>query len=136
MKKWMMMIGSLVVAVVVATMATGAVLARGGPDNGGMTAAGAARGFVDADGDGVRDLDGSGYGNAYGFVDVNGDGINDRYATGDGVPNLDGTGSGYGRGYGFVDENGDGVNDRYVDGEECTPLLDGTGTGRGGRWSR
>ena len=114
MKKWMMIIGSLVVAVVVATMATGAVLARGRPDNGGMMVAGAARGCVDADGDGVRDLDGSGYGNAYGFVDANGDGINDRYVDGGGVPALDGTG--YGFGHGFVDANGDGVDDRYAQG--------------------
>ena len=44
--------------------------------------AGAGRGFVDADGDGVCDNYGAGTGR--GFVDTDGDGVCDNYGTGTG----------------------------------------------------
>jgi len=52
----------------------------------------------DGDGDGVRDLTGTGRGPAWGFVDEDGDGINDRYS--EDCPCST-----------FVDEDGDGVCD-------------------------
>jgi len=119
MKKWLKILGSLVGAALLATVVVGAVLAQGPVD----------------DGDGVRDLDGHGFGRgrgaSYGFVDEDGDGVNDRYLSapefvdedGDGICDVCGgvPGEGYGQehgygrrnGYGFVDEDGDGVNDRY-----------------------
>jgi hypothetical protein len=119
MKKWFKVLASLVGAVLLATMVAGAVLAQGPAE----------------DGDGVRDLDGTGWGrgrgSGYGFVDEDGDGVNDRYAAdpefvdedGDGICDVCGgvpgegynqeNGYGRGNGYGFVDEDGDGVNDRY-----------------------
>lgn len=75
-------------------LGTGAALANGGVENGGIAAV-AARGrnaaFVDEDGDGVCDNCGRGAG----FVDEDGDGVCDNC----------------GRGAGFVDEDGDGVCD-------------------------
>ena len=119
MNKWLAVLGSVVGALLLATLVTGAVFAQGPV----------------TDGDGVRDLDGVGFGrgrgSSYGFVDEDGDGVNDRYGSnpafvdedGDGLCDvcggLPGEGEpqeyGYGRGngYGFVDEDNDGVNDRY-----------------------
>ncbi len=125
MKKGFKILGSLVSAALLATVVVGAVFAQGPVE----------------DGDGVRDLDGDGFGQgrgamalANGFVDEDGDGVNDRYLSapefvdedGDGIcdvcGDVPGEGNdqenGYGRGNvgpanGFVDENGDGVNDRY-----------------------
>jgi hypothetical protein len=85
MKKWLKVVGSLVGVALLAALVAGAVFAQGPVD----------------DGDGVRDLDGTGFGRGrgfgYGFVDEDGDGVNDRYGS---DPE-------------FVDEDGDGVNDRY-----------------------
>jgi hypothetical protein len=114
MGKWLKILSGLAVAALLTAVFTGAVLAQGPVE----------------DGDGVRDLDGSGLGlgrgPAFGYVDENGDGINDRFTDGtafvdedgDGVCDLCGatTGTGYGNGFGFVDENGDGINDRYASG--------------------
>jgi hypothetical protein len=119
MRKGLKILGSLVGALLLAMLVVGAVFAQGPVE----------------DGDGVRDLDGTGYGrgvgSGYGFVDEDGDGVNDRYASdpefvdedGDGICDVCGGASGqgyaqekeYGRGsgYGFIDEDGDGVNDRY-----------------------
>ncbi len=114
MGKWLKVLGSLVVAALLAAVFTGTALAQGPVE----------------DGDGIRDLDGSGLrvgrGTAYGFVDEDGDGINDRYTSdpdfvdedGDGVCDIHGVVPGAGaaldNGYGFVDEDGDGINDRYA----------------------
>jgi hypothetical protein len=114
MKKWLKVLGSLVVVGLLAAVFAGTVLAQGPVE----------------DGDGVRDLDGSGLavgrGPAYGFIDEDGDGINDRYTSdpafvdedGDGVCDIHGvvpgTGTAMGYGYGFIDEDGDGINDRYA----------------------
>lgn len=154
MKKWLVVLGSVVGALLLATLVTSAVLAQGPVTRG----------------DGVRDLVGEGYGRGRGGGDgiVNEDGvrarsgaaINDRNRTesefvdenGDGLCDVCGglPGEGYnqekgyarGRGYGFVDENNDGVNDRYgthpefVD-EDGDGLCDthgvapGEGTGQG-----
>jgi hypothetical protein len=113
MVKWLKVVGSLVGAALLATLVAGAVFAQGPV----------------GDGDGVRDLDGTGLGwgrgSSYGFVDEDGDGVNDRYGSdpefvdedGDGICDLcggvPGEGDGRENGYGFVDEDGDGVNDRY-----------------------
>jgi hypothetical protein len=119
MKKWFVVLGSVVSALLLATLVTSTVFAQGPV----------------TDGDGVRDLTGDGYGQGrgfgYGFVDEDGDGVNDRYGTnpafvdedGDGVCDVCGglPGEGYnqeagltrGNGYGFVDEDNDGINDRY-----------------------
>ena len=145
MRKRTVVMSSILAAVLMATVMTGTVLARGPQDPEGTSvgmrgnvAAPEARGFVDEDGDGVNDryalsdgtqmLDGFGNGYAYGFVDEDGDGVNDHYDQSDGVPDLDGDN--------FVDADGDGLCDNCADGE-CTP---GTGenavrqgVGRGGR---
>ena len=119
MKKWFKVLSGLVGAALLTTLVAGAVFAQG-PVTGG---------------DGVRDLEGGGFGrgrgSSYGFVDEDNDGINDRYATnpefvdedGDGVCDVCGglpgegepqeNGYGRGNGYGFVDEDDDGINDRY-----------------------
>jgi hypothetical protein len=85
MKKWLKIVGSLVGAALLATLVAGAVFAQGPVE----------------DGDGVRDLDGTGYGRgrgaSYGFVDEDGDGVNDRYGS-----NPE-----------FVDEDGDGICDTH-----------------------
>lgn len=71
--------------------------------------------FLDADGDGVNDVDGLRYRHNFQFVDKNGDGINDvfRDANGDGVNDLDRkkTGAKKGEYREFLDADGDGVND-------------------------
>jgi hypothetical protein len=120
MNKWFKVVGSLVGALLLATLVAGVAFAQGPA----------------GDGDGVRDLVGQGRGHGYGFVDEDGDGVNDRYGSdcafvdedGDGLCDLcgrlpgegkgqgegyrrgDGSGSGnaYGRGnrHGFVDEDG------------------------------
>ena len=117
MKKWFKILGSLVGAALLATIVVSAAFAQGPVE------------------DGVRDLDGDGFGrgrgSSYGFVDEDGDGVNDRALSapefvdtdGDGICDVCGDVPGegdeqrnsYGRenGYGFVDEDGDGVNDRY-----------------------
>lgn len=112
MRKWLKVLGSLTVAVLLAAVFTGAVLAQGPVE----------------DGDGVRDLDGFGRGPAFGFVDEDNDEINDRYTSdpafvdenGDGVCDIHGVvpgeGVALGNGYGFIDEDGDGINDRYTSG--------------------
>jgi len=79
MKKWMKVIGSVMVAALVVTVFAGVALAQGPND----------------DGDGTRDLNGTGHGPAWGFVDEDGDGVNDRY-----TEDCE-----------FVDEDGDGVCD-------------------------
>jgi hypothetical protein len=91
----MKVFGSTVAATLLMTALAGVALAQG----------------PDGDGDGVRDLLGTGSGPAWGFVDEDGDGINDRYNQ-----NCDPST--------FVDEDGDGVCD----------LRHGTfGQGYGGR---
>jgi len=148
MKKWMKVVGGMMVAALVVTVFAGVALAQGPSD----------------DSDGVRDLTGAGLGQgrgpAYGFVDEDGDGINDRYLSdpdfvdedGDGVCDIHGVvpgegygsefGPGYGRGWGFVDEDGDGINDRYLsdpdfvdeDGDGvCDLYSDGSGYGSNAR---
>jgi hypothetical protein len=126
MSKWFKILSGFAVAALLTAVFTGAVFAQGP--------------VGDADGDGVRDLDGSGLGAgrgpAYGYVDENNDGINDRYADGTAFVDEDGdgacdvcgatTGTGYGNGFGFVDEDGDGINDRYADG---TAFVDEDGDG-------
>ena len=118
MKKWFKILASLVGVALLATVVVGAVFAQGPVE----------------DGDGVRDLDGTGFrrgrGSGYGFADEDGDGVNDRYLSapefvdedGDGICDVCGgvpgegcdqeSGYGRGNGQGFVDEDGDGVNDR------------------------
>ncbi|MGC9521196.1 MAG: hypothetical protein ACP5HG_04865 [Anaerolineae bacterium] len=134
MKKLSVLVSGVLAAVLMATLVTGAVLARGpnGQDEAGMgpgrASAPTARGLADPDGDGIPNWDGTRMGNAFGFVDEDGDGVNDRYAQGDGVPDYEGNRMGYA--YGFVDENGDGGNDRYAQGDGV-PDCDGTCTGYG-----
>jgi hypothetical protein len=140
--KWMKVFGSIVAATLLVTTLAGVALAQG----------------PDGDGDGVRDLLGTGSGPAWGFVDEDGDGINDRYnqdcdpstfvdEDGDGVCDLrDGTfGEGYGsrganatggaQSYGQWRDRGNGGNS-YGDGDgECDPIGDqmmmhGAGWGR------
>ncbi len=105
--------GALTAAVVLT--AGGAVWAAGGRSAGWR--------YVDADGDGVCDNQGTGYC----WVDANGDGICDHQGAGCGWVDADGDGicDNQGTGWRYVDANGDGVCDNQ-----------GAGRGRMGRWSQ
>jgi hypothetical protein len=118
MKKWLTVLGSLVGALLLAALVTGAVFAQGPV----------------RDGDGVRDLDGEGNGwgrgNGYGLVDEDGEGVLNRSGSngefvdedGDGLCDICGEvlgeshthewGYARGNGYGLVDEDGEGVLNR------------------------
>ncbi len=114
MSKRTIVMSSILAAILMATVLTGTVLARGPRDPEGTSVelrgnatAFEDRGFVDADGDGEPDCED--------FVDEDGDGVCDnsdgvgsRFAYGDGTQMLDGSG----HAYGFVDEDNDGINDR------------------------
>lgn len=73
------------------------------------------RGYVDADGDGICDYYGSGYGcgNGYGCGYGRGNGYGCGYGRGNGYGSGYGRGNGYGCGRGYVDADGDGVCDNY-----------------------
>ena len=148
MKKWYVILGSLVGVLLLTALVAGTAFAQGPV----------------ARGDGERDLNGEGYGRGrgagYGFVDQDHDEVNDRYASnpefvdedGDGVCDVCGglpgegekheNGQGRGFGYGFVDEDGArgqrgaGMNERYgthpefVD-EDGDGLCDTHGVARG-----
>ncbi|MBN1137410.1 MAG: hypothetical protein JXM73_12545, partial [Anaerolineae bacterium] len=102
-----------------------------------------AQGPVD-DGDGVRDLVGQGRGHSYGFVDEDGDGVNDRNGSdcafvdedGDGLCDVcgglpgegEGQGEGYRRGEGTGSGNAYGRGNRYGLADD-----DGQQTQRAGR---
>ena len=100
MKKWFKILSGFLVSALLVTVFASAVLAQGPVD----------------DGDGVRNLDGTGFGRGrrHGFVDEDGDGINDLHPNfvdedGDGVCDVCGTEPGQG----FVDQDGDGICDTY-----------------------
>ena len=105
MNKWVKIFGGLLVAVLLATLFAGAVLAQGPSGNSGGTGSGRGGGR------------GSGRnpGRGVGFVDEDGDGVNDR-ALAD--PE-------------FVDEDGDGLCDTHgVEPGEGTGRSRGAGRGR------
>ena len=81
----------------------------------------------DADGDGVCDN----LGNGYGFVDEDGDGICDHQGIGRGFVDEDGDGicDHQGTGRGFIDEDGDGICDNQ--GTGCRNQGAGKGWQRG-----
>ena len=122
MKKWMKVIGGVMVAALVVTVFAGVALAQGPGD----------------DGDGVRNQAGLGRGPAWGFVDEDGDGICDLH--------VEMPGEGYGQGHHWSGQaNGaQGRNTRLVDGSgygdgECDGTPEGAQTmGRGmgrNRWA-
>ena len=106
MFKWLKIAGIMVLVGLLAAVFASVALAQG----------------PDADGDGVRDLAGSGLlvgrGQAIGFVDEDGDGVSDRYSA-----NPE-----------FVDEDGDGLCDVHG----TTPgqgIRDNTGANQGVRFN-
>ena len=101
----------MMAAILVLTMAAGALAEEAGCGRGCMRGGSGMRRYVDADGDGVCDhcgQDGCGY-----YVDADGDGVCDYC----------GQGCRY-----YVDADGDGVCDNYNGGARG-----GAGRGRGGR---
>jgi hypothetical protein len=105
MKKWWIALGSLVGALLLAALVTGAVFAQGPVGSGE---------FVDEDGDGLCDVCGGLPGEGYGqFVDEDGDGLCDVCGEALGESHTHEWGYARGNGYGLVDENGEVVQNRY-----------------------
>ena len=142
MKKWLIALGSLVGALLVAALVTGVVFAQGpvgdgdgvrdldGDGNGwgrgsgsglvdedgaGVPNRSGSNGeFVDEDGDGLCDVCGGVPGEGYGeFVDEDGDGFCDICGEALGEGHTHEWGYARGNGYGLVDENGEVVQNRY-----------------------
>ena len=121
----------MMAAILVLTMAAGALAEEAGCGRGCMRGGSGVRRYVDADGDGVCDY--CGRGGRGSDVDAEGDGGCDHCgqdgcgyyvdADGDGVCDYCGQGGRY-----YVDADGDGVCDNYNGGARG-----GAGRGRGGR---
>jgi len=111
MKKWLIALGSLVGALLLAALVTGTVFAQGPVGSGE---------FLDEDGDGLCDVCGGLPGEGYGllnengqFVDEDGDGFCDICGEALGESHTHEWGYARGNGYGLVDENGEVVQNRF-----------------------